>query len=677
VAEGGGEGHTGGVHTGTPDVFISYASQDAVLATTVVEALERSGVACWIAPRDVTPGAFYADEIVHAIDAAKAIVLILSVNAADSQHVLREVERAASKRHPVVSLRIDQAPLPAGLEYFLNTSQWLNASGGDVARSMPKLIAAVQVAVQAPVVTPEKTPTPRGPAPSTSAGSSKRTAIIVTSMIGLAIAGFAIDRLWVSSRRAAATSVPTAAVPAPAPAPAAPAIPEKSVAVLPFVDMSEKKDQEYFSDGLSEELIDKLSKVPDLRVPARTSSFYFKGKQTSMAEIAKALGVSHVLEGSVRKFGNKLRITVQLIRCDNGYHVWSESYDRQFSDIFKIQDDVANAVVLALKASILSGTTSRTTAPTDSDAYNLLLQARSIWKHGQRKDELMAIDYLHEALKKDPKFSVAWATLAMYLVRHFTVYTDGSFRTIRNQAVAAAEKALDLDPYLPEARLAMAAIRFDLDWDWVAARREIELALQRDPGSVPAIIYASSIAYIQGRKEESLQLMRRAAELDPLNARVLKDLAYVYGDADQTMEQEQALRKAIELNPTGDGIHYLLALSLLRQGKPEAALEELKQEPEETYRMTGQVLALDAIGRRDEADRIIAVAERKYGDSGFAGFVMIYASRNDLDKAFYWLDRGYAMHDGGLPYLASDYYGRNLRSDPRFKAFLRKMNLPE
>ena len=300
--------------------------------------------------RDVTPGAFYGDEIVHAIDAAKAIVLILSQNAATSPHVLREVERAASKRHAVISLRIDKAPLPAGLEYFLNTSQWLDASSGDAVRALPKLVSAVQVATQAPTVTPTGVPTAHAPAPAVSARLRKRMALVVASAVGLALVGFAADRLWLSSHRAAATPATTPVASAPVPVTAAPAIPEKSVAVLPFLDMSEKHDQEYFSDGLSEELIDMLTKVHELRVPARTSSFYFKGKQATIPEIAKTLGVANVLEGSVRKSGNHLRITAQLVRADKGFHLWSQTYDRDLHDVFKVQDDIANAVVQACKS---------------------------------------------------------------------------------------------------------------------------------------------------------------------------------------------------------------------------------------------------------------------------------------------------------------------------------------
>jgi hypothetical protein len=241
LAEGGAEQQLIGARPAAPDVFISYASQDNAAAVAMCEALERDGVTCWIAPRDVTPGAHYSGEIVHAIDTTKVIALILSQNAAASPHVLREVERATSRGHPVVALRIDQAPLPDELEYFLNISHWLDASAGDTARVLPKLVDAVRLAIQIPAVAPTRAaPTPSGPA-----RSPNRTPVIVVSLIGLCVAGFAANRLWVSSRQAEPTSALTSTGAARAPNPATAAIPEKSVAVLPFVDMSEKKDQEY------------------------------------------------------------------------------------------------------------------------------------------------------------------------------------------------------------------------------------------------------------------------------------------------------------------------------------------------------------------------------------------------------------------------------------------------
>jgi TolB-like protein/Tfp pilus assembly protein PilF len=678
VAEGEGEERTAGAAGAPRAVFISYASQDAAVASTVVKALERSGVACWIAPRDVTPGAFYADEIVHAIDAAKAIVLILSKNAADSQHVLREVEHAASKRHPVVSLRVDQAPLPAGLGYFLNTSQWLDASGGEIARSMPKLIAAVRVAIQAPVVTPEAAPKPRVPAPSPFARPAQRTAIIVVSLIGLAIVGFAVDRLWVSSRRAAPTSVPTAAVPAPAPAPAAPTIPEKSVAVLPFADMSEKKDQEYFSDGLSEELIDMLTKVPDLRVPARTSSFYFKGKQTTIADIAKALSVSHVLEGSVRKSGNKLRITAQLIRVDNGYHVWSETYDRQLDDIFKVQDEIAGAVVKALKASLLETAAPRSAPTSNIQAYTLYLQARKIWAGGTQADFGRASDYLKRALNVDPKFAQAWATLAQIRMDAYLYGEETArYREVRADVLESAAEALRLDQNLSDAHLAMARLLFELDWDWQASEIEVKRAIMLDPSNTLALRNASAQAVQMGRLKEALQYAQSAVALDPLQAENYSEAGYAQWVLGSLKESENYYRKALELDDTGPGNHYNVGLILLAQGQASAALEVMQQETFPPFRQQGLILVFDALGRSSDADRELASFEKTYALNWAYSIVEAYAARGDMERAFAWLDRAYRQHDVGLVAVKTDPLLKNLASDPRFKGFLRKMNLPE
>jgi TolB-like protein len=290
-------------------VFISYASKDVAVADAAVAALERHGVTCWIAPRDVKPGALYAEAIVQAISSARAVVLVLSANSVGSAHVGKEVERASSKRRPAIALRIDDAPLSPALEYFLSESHWIDARAGGMDAALSKLIDAIRDPERAAPKT-ISTGTSGTSAVKASALHSKsrnRTLFVAgLAVVAVALAALLADKFWVAKRLS--TERPIAAK-APAAAPATPTIPEKSVAVLPFLDINEKKDQEYFSDGLSEELIDLLTKIPDLRVPARTSSFYFKGKQTTIPEIANALRVSHVLEGSVRKSGNELRIS--------------------------------------------------------------------------------------------------------------------------------------------------------------------------------------------------------------------------------------------------------------------------------------------------------------------------------------------------------------------------------
>ena len=481
MAEGNGERETTGAHSATPDVFLSYASQDIVIAEAACEALEHAGVICWIAPRDVTPGTFYADEIVHAIDASKALVLILSENAAGSPHILREVERAASKRHPVVSLRIDKAPLPAGLEYFLNTSQWLDASGVEPTRTFPKLISATRAAIQAPTTTPLAGPTPSSSAPLGPPRSPNRRTIVAASLFGLGIAAFAADRLWVSSRRAEPTPTPTVMGSPPAVPPATAAIPVKSVAVMPFVDMSERKDQEYFSDGMSEELIDMLTQISELRVPARTSSFYFKGKPTTIAEIAKTLSVAYVLEGSVRKSGKTLRVTAQLIKADSGYHVWSDSYDRALDDVFKVQDEIANAVVNALKVTLANPPTGAALGRTsNTEAYEQYLIGRQFLARAGVDNYHRAEEAFRKAVMLDPSFAAAYVGLsdAQYLF-------EGDQRRLTptefQRILALANRAIELAPNLSDGYSERGMDVLAYVGDLRAAQADLSRALELDP----------------------------------------------------------------------------------------------------------------------------------------------------------------------------------------------------
>src|SRR5260370_1476574 len=234
----------------------------------------------------------------------------------------------------------------------------------------------------------------------------------IFAVMAVALTYFAVDKFWLSQHvtiEHPATPIASVAL---STAPTTTAISEKSVAVLPFIDMSEKKDQEYFADGMAEELIDMLTKIQDLRVSARTSSFYFKGKSEDIPTIARRLMVAHVLEGSVRKYGNHLRVTAQLVRADNGYHLWSETYDRNLDDVFKVQDDIAGSVVKALKISIMKADLPRGAPTANSEAHTLYLQALSLARFSNTADSLLAHDDLQRPLRLNPRFALAWGELA-------------------------------------------------------------------------------------------------------------------------------------------------------------------------------------------------------------------------------------------------------------------------
>ena len=654
------------------DVFISYASQDAAVANAVAEALERQGIRCWIAPRDVTPGEFYADAIVHAIDAAQALVLVLSQHAAVSHHILREVERASSKRLPVISLRIDRPALPAGLEYFLNTSQWLDASQEELSRALPKLGEAVRKVLAGGSATASEIASPSESVRGSKGRPLNRPLAVALGIAVVAILGFAIDKRWfsrhIAEEKPVTVAVATALV-------SAPAIPEKSVAVLPFVDMSEKKDQEYFSDGLSEELIDMLTKVSDLRVPARTSSFYFKGKQTKISDLAKELGVANLLEGSVRKSGKTLRVTAQLIRADTGYHLWSESYDRPIDDIFKVQDEIAGAVVKALKVSLL-GEGSTRAAPTSSAAsYNLLLQAKFFLSRNSKEDQQKALNYYEEVVRSDPTSAEAWAGVSRVTANLSGLGVVG-WREGRDRAMQAAQRAVELGPELSDAHIALGKVYMNLDQNFAAAKPELAKALELAPHSPFSLFWMAAVFTSAGDLPHAVMLYEQSIAEDPLDGEVYLQIGEAQRFAGHYNEAEMSYRKAIDLVPEHSGLHSALGIALLNEHKTDAALAEISLEPDAVSREGTLAWAYQTLGRTEEARSALVQLETTRASTDAYDIATIYALRNDPDNVFAWLDRAYRQHEYLMELKAEPSF-KAIRGDPRYRALLRKLNLPE
>jgi adenylate cyclase len=681
VAEGSGETKSTSAHSGALDAFLSYASQDIDIAEAACEALEHAGVTCWIAPRDVAPGTFYADEIVHAIDASKALVLILSVNAASSPHILREVERAASKRHPVVSLRIDKTSLPAGLQYFLNTSQWLDASGVEPTRTFPKLITAVRAAIQAPNAIPLADPTPSSSAPIGPGRSSKRRAIIAASVIGLGIAAFVADRLWLSSRRADPTPTPTVVGHTRAEPPATAAIPDKSVAVLPFVDMSQKKDQEYFSDGMSEELIDMLTKVPELRVPARTSSFYFKGKQTTIAEIAKTLSVAYVLEGSVRKSGNALRVTAQLIKADSGYHVWSDSYDRALDDVFKVQDEIANAVVDALKITLANPPTGSALGRTsNTEAYEQYLIGRQFLARAGVDNYHRAEESFRKAVLLDPSFAAAYVGLsdAQYLFDS----VQGRLAPAEFQRILAlVDRAIELAPKLSDGYSERGMDQLAYVGDLGAAQADLSRALELDPKNSVNQRRFGILQRCLGKVESAVASGKKATDIDPLDAFAWLHLGEAYAASHRFSDAADAMAKAVQISPEWPSAIATFFDVKLQQGRADEVLSSLAwlRDPVNSlpYRAMAEFALGSDIESRKALNEYIALVDKQDFDyDGWKNVATIYAWRGEKQKALNWLERAASQENGGIACIGSDPFFAELHEDPRFKALLRRLKQP-
>jgi adenylate cyclase len=652
---------------GSRTVFMSYASPDAAVANQVCEFLESHSVSCWMAPRDVKPGAAYADAIVRAINEASTLVLVLSASAMASEHVSREVERAASKHKQTVAFRIDAAALSAELEYFLSRSQWIDAPALGMPGALVRLAEAVghgsahvnpglgnedasgRVTIHRAVGSPTV---------------AKRVSVIGALVVVLGVGGAITIRLWPSKRGGA----PVAAVAA---------IPEKSIAVLPFTDMSEKKDQEYFADGMAEEIIDLLAKVPDLHVPARTSSFYFKGKPTKVPDIARELSVANVLEGSVRRSGNQLRVTAQLIRADSGFHVWSETYDRDLSDVFKVQDDIANAVAQALQISLMGGPLTRQAGGTQNlEAYQLILRAFSEYGHNTKESLEAAREHSEQAIKLDPEFALAYAALG---------WTDTSLGQVRaiplreayEQARQIAQHALVISPQFAEAHLLLSYIHRTYDWDWTAAQIETRQALTLDPNNPFVLLSGGMISAALGHWDDAKRQLHAALVRDPLDTAIHWHLATTLYREGAFADAEAEYRKLIELAPDFALARGYLAKTLLAEGRQDAALAMALQEATESDRLDILPIVSQATGHKVDADAALRLLVSKYADTDAYSIALNYAYRNDHDLALQWLERAYRQKDGGFMEIVGEPLFKNLADDPRYKAFLKKMNLPE
>ncbi|MDX1503281.1 MAG: protein kinase [Thermoanaerobaculia bacterium] len=457
-------------------------------------------------------------------------------------------------------------------------------------------------------------------------------------------------------------------------APPSPEVPSASIAVLPFADLSPQKDQGYFTDGLSEELINAFAQVPGLRVAARTSSFQFRGGNEDLRAVGEKLNVATLLEGSVRKSDNQLRITAQLVSAADGFELWSRSYDRELDDIFVIQEEIARSVAAALQGPLV-GQGSALSRPRagNAEAYSaylrgqLFLDQRS-WQSARR--------HFERALAVDPAYALARVGLgATYLN-----LGGGSLLSMEEacpRAREAVETALELDPRLPEAWALLANVRRFCDLDWAGAYAAAKEALARGPSSVHALRAGAGAAQTLGRHQEAIALARRAVELDPLSVGALRRLGITLRNAGRLDEAEAIYTQALELGPA-QVVRPSLAIVHLLQGRPEAALEELAQESSEANsRLFALALAYHDLDRQEEAEAAMAELIEGYRTTDAFQIAVVYAYRGDSDLAFEWLERALDQRDPGLA-AAGFYLGLDrLHDDPRWPLFLEKLGLAD
>jgi TolB-like protein len=676
MTEGGGNEKASGT---TPPVFISYASQDAAVSAALVEALERHGIPCWIAPRNVKPGAQYADAIVRAINEAKAVVLVLSGSAVSSSHVAREVERAASKHKPIIAFRIDSAPLVPALEYFLSESQWIDV----VKLGMPAALANLSEAVgQGSGLTVA--------AASVAHPKSPRNRILFAAgvaVVAVALAALWADKVWISKRVPASQPVASAAPQSTGAASSTPATeaaftpPPHSIAVLPFVNVSGDKQQQYFSDGLTDELLNSLSRINELQVAARTSSFSLQGEHPDISTVAHKLNVGAVLEGSVRRSAHTIRITAQLVNGVTGFHLWSQTYDRDLGDVLALQTEIANAVASALKVALIGNVAAKielggTRDPAAFDAYLRGSKLAAAAAHSSAEVRA-TIDAYTEALRADPNFALAYAARARAKTGwgYFLIEApQDAFASARTDA----GHAISLAPELGDGHAALGEVLENGFLDFAGAAKEHERALALAPGDARVLRAYSHFATYMGHVDAALASARRNVELDPLNVLAYRTLGEALHAARRYKEAIAAYDQAIGLSPGhASEVYQRRARSYYLMGDFPLAKASCETEPDHYQVQLCMPLVYERLGQRAAAEVALAgaiAAQREFSSYQYA---QIYAQWGDTKKALDWLETALRIRDVGLEYLKTDPFLDPLRSQLRFQAIERQLKFPD
>ncbi len=505
---------------------------------------------------------------------------------------------------------------------------------------------------------------------------TKRWGGIAAGLIAVAIAFFVAGRFWLmppapeqvpGAQTTAAGQDATGDAVSPGPD-----YPPNSIAVLPFVNMSDDAANEYFSDGISEELLNLLAKIPELRVTSRSSAFSLKGKDFNASEIARELSVAHLLEGSVRKAGNRVRITVQLIDARSDAHLWSATYDRTLDDIFAIQDEIALAVVEALTLTLLGDAPKAQSV--DPHAYALFLQARHLNAQGTLDAFAQSIDLYKDVLEIAPEYARAWRGLAVNYVNQANkgLRPKGESYALARDAI---DRALDIDPDYARAYAMLGVFSMTLDRDLEAAAPYFSHALALQPNDIVLHSYASSFMLRLGQLDEVIAFRERDVAQDPLDPIGYNNLAFVYAMASRSDEAIAATKTLIMLAPEYNGAHYTWTKALLLKGEYQTALEVIDKEPSEVWHLVGHALTFFALGRMSDSEGALDRLIQQYGDDWPYYIAMVFAFRGDSDTAFDWLDRAVGNGDASLTYVVIEPLFANLREDSRWLPFLESIGM--
>ena len=658
------------------DAFISHSARDKPYADAICAKLESRGIRCWIAPRDVRPGMEWGAAIVEAVDGARVMLLVFSSQANSSPQISREVERAVHKGVIVIPVRVEDVKPAGNLEYFLGTPHWLDAITPPFERHLESIADSTKYWLDRLAT---------DAAGSIGAGADRLKLETATAAVpakskarpsrALTLGGAALVLVLIAT--AAAVKLLTSGSPG-RPTPGQ----TRSLAVLPLENFSGDPSQEYFADGMTDELITELANIGGLSVISRTSVMQYKGeRKETLPQIAKALNVSMVVEGSVTRIGDQVRITVQLIDAPTDKHLWAKSYESESKDVLKLQANLASEIASQIKVEVTPEERARLddAQSVNPEAHEAYLKGLYYADQFDPKALLSAQKFFERAIEIDPTFAPAYAGLAV-------VYSLGALVGPPSQVMplarAAAQKALELDDNLAEAHSALAGIKDQYDFDWEQSELEFRRALELNPSSSLAHAEYGLALALHGRLDDSEVEAQRGRRLDPLSlgSRIL--LAYVLtlkGDFDAAREQG---RKAGDLNPTLFVLDFGLGLIDIEAGKFNEAIPELiaASEIQHATFVTGFLgYAYAAAGQRDSAQKILdqlnTLSTQEYV-SPFA-VAQIYLGLGDRDQALLWLQKAYKARSPFMLTIVVSKIFDPVRGDLRFAALVRKLGLHE
>ena len=656
-------------------VFLSYASQDAGAAQRICEALRAASIEVWFDQSELRGGDAWDHRIRRELHDCALFIPVISGNTAARHEGYFRLEwdladqrthMMARNRAFIVPVCVDATPeTSADTPESFQRVQWTRLAGGETPAAFVERIQGLLSGEAAPTSDRARTAgSAIASAPAAPRGLIRRRMGVLYGAIATAVlltlGYFALERLTGSK-----LSAPGAA----------------SIAVLPLTNESGEASQQYFSDGISEDLITALSQFPGLKVIGRTSAFQFRDSKEDSRSIGAKLGVAHLLEGSVRRAGDMVRVTAELIDTVDGSTQWSERYDRTYKDLFALQDDITHAVAGALRAKLLPGGHAEAQSerpPSGSlEAYNALLQGQFYALRQTEVDTRKAIESYTRAVELDPRYALAWSGLSQaWNGRGISFLAGAPAHEAFAKAGEAADRALTLSPELAAAHLARGSLLAVADFDWRGAEAEFRRAVALAPNDGEAKFLLARQLAIVGEVEPAIDLTRQALATEPLRANWYNWLAIYLSALNHLDEAERAVRRAIELHPVAAGYHGTLTIIKVQRRNAQAALEAGQQEPPGVWQDHALALARQIGDDRSAANAALRTLIEK-GASGWAyQIAQVYALRNDAKETFEWLDRAWSNRDPGIALLLLDPFIVRYKDDPRFAAFCRKVGLP-